>query len=271
MTRQCTFLKDAFMFGRSHEKIGLHHGFTLIELLVVISIVAILVAIMLPALSQARDATRQVACASNAKQIMFAWNAYQTDSAGRLPYKDREDVPSVGERTIWATLMNPYLGDARLRQYPQEDSCFRAQRTLGGILSCPSMAAAPSNLIIDGRYIAVAFSDYGMNNRIDGIGRNDSSDEPIAIHKIDEIAIPSQMLIIGDSSNFGNVGRGWYNLIAPQSNATYQQTWGNRHASETGLNIAFADAHVALRKVDELGNSAVPDSVNPPWLSYTGN
>lgn len=54
-------------------------GFTLIELLVVISIIALLIAVLLPALSQARDTARRAMCASNLRQITIAWTYYDFD------------------------------------------------------------------------------------------------------------------------------------------------------------------------------------------------
>ncbi len=57
-----------------------HKGFTLIELLVVISIIALLVGILLPALGAARSAARRIACASNARQIGIAHISYGTEN-----------------------------------------------------------------------------------------------------------------------------------------------------------------------------------------------
>lgn len=57
-----------------------HRGFTLIELLVVISIIALLVGILLPALGAARSAARRIACASNMRQIGVAHVSYGTEN-----------------------------------------------------------------------------------------------------------------------------------------------------------------------------------------------
>jgi prepilin-type N-terminal cleavage/methylation domain-containing protein/prepilin-type processing-associated H-X9-DG protein len=59
-------------------------GFTLVELLVVISIIALLMAILLPALSKARTQAKRIVCLSGLKQLVVAWMAYAENNDGKI-------------------------------------------------------------------------------------------------------------------------------------------------------------------------------------------
>ncbi|QNN24975.1 prepilin-type N-terminal cleavage/methylation domain-containing protein [Planctomycetales bacterium ZRK34] len=61
------------------------HGFTLIELLVVVSIIALLIAILLPSLHQARQTAKLIVCMSNERQLATAVNAYAVENKNHLP------------------------------------------------------------------------------------------------------------------------------------------------------------------------------------------
>jgi prepilin-type N-terminal cleavage/methylation domain-containing protein/prepilin-type processing-associated H-X9-DG protein len=88
-------------------------GFTLVELLVVISIIALLMALMLPALGAAREAGRRTQCAANLHAIGQASVVYANTYRGHLPVTERLGVGSFtlvmpSEQFIWSGGMAPY-------------------------------------------------------------------------------------------------------------------------------------------------------------------
>jgi prepilin-type N-terminal cleavage/methylation domain-containing protein/prepilin-type processing-associated H-X9-DG protein len=89
----------------------LRTGFTLIELLVVIAIIAILAAMLLPALARAKDQARATQCLSNLKQLTIGYFAYEQDYGKGIEYGTID--------TVWTTTLYPYQGSVpRVRLCP---------------------------------------------------------------------------------------------------------------------------------------------------------
>ena len=91
------------------------HAFTLIELLVVISIIALLIALLLPTLAHAREAANQVACAAHQKQMALATLVYVEDHDGVVPVGL---IPGA-RFPYWPARILHYLNDEQIFVCPQ--------------------------------------------------------------------------------------------------------------------------------------------------------
>ena len=80
-------------------------GFTLIELLVVLTIIFILVGMLLPALSGAREKSKRMACASNLKQIGASMLAYAGDNGNHLPTAGANSVNGSATPVLWDLIL----------------------------------------------------------------------------------------------------------------------------------------------------------------------
>jgi len=83
-------------------------GFTLIELLVVIAIIGVLIALLLPAVQQAREAARRSQCVNNLKQIGLALHNY-VDANKTFPGNESGYTSGIGHANTWMAMILPYL------------------------------------------------------------------------------------------------------------------------------------------------------------------
>src|SRR5436305_5462956 len=85
-------------------------AFTLVELLVVIAIIGILAALLLPALGQAKEKGRRIACLSNLRQVNLVIRLYADDSGDRLPALPDPNPYPNGVGAYYKQLVKGYLG-----------------------------------------------------------------------------------------------------------------------------------------------------------------
>ncbi len=158
-------------------------GFTLVELLMVIAIIGVLVALLLPAIQAAREASRRTHCQNNLRQLGTALLNYEQQHqelpVGCLGYTlPVAEWSAIPQRLIsWNVQLLPFLEQNSLWSAYQLDlpSNDARNQTMGAtvlaIFLCPS---TPSELLINptGSWRGQAFTDYGGLYGVEGVGRD---------------------------------------------------------------------------------------------------
>ena len=201
-------------------------AFTLIELLVAIAIVAILAALLLPALSKAKGTTQAVACRSNLKQWGLATHLYATDHEDYLP---REGTPNPSN----AEVNNPmYQGwymqlpeQMNLPRYADMPWRTNALADVGNtIWICPSNPRRSNGLNL---------FHYCLNEYVNGTGSNNVS------IRISAIRQTSAVVWLFDSKNLPAVG---------------EQNFVHTNLHNHGAQFVFLDGHVMRFRSAEYWN-----------------
>ena len=106
--------------------------FTLIELLVVIAIIAILAAMLMPALQQSRETAKKIKCAGNIKQVGMCFLNYAADFKGMAPAHHYAYFVGGSSKNNWVGFMRDTLN------YIPKDKKASGTPSNSSILSCPS-------------------------------------------------------------------------------------------------------------------------------------
>lgn len=220
-------------------------GFTLIELLVVISIIALLIAILLPALTQARAVAQGAACLSNQRQIGLAMVMYLGDNDdSHIPYSHRimnSQVSDSFQPGLWPGVLSVrlnYLSSLEVFDCPTFDA---PDGTDWATLNTSNANAS-----------AFGFSEYGYNNFHVGssLRLGFSGSKRFTPARTDEIRKPTATIMLGDALHYQNVPtlyRGYY-LMSDANTNVY-----GPHARHNGnINLIWVDGHGTSTKVDDV-------------------
>jgi prepilin-type N-terminal cleavage/methylation domain-containing protein len=182
------------------------HAFTLIELLVVISIIALLIGILLPALGAARDAARSSVSLSNLRQIGIGLSAYQADRDGYFPMHSSSlsgPLRVQGNKPRWVDYLHDFMPSDEVFRSPQlsEGDWARFGKPFWHELSNTSAEpAAASTTPPSATGVTAAdakkFGGYGYNFQYLGNARN----APTFHGSLDRtIRVPSSTVAVGDT------------------------------------------------------------------------
>ena len=227
-------------------------NFTLIELLVVIAIIAILAALLLPALGAAKDSAKRIQCANNQRQILLGYHMFvQNYKDNMLPWRIYPDEShGVDQRNYtgtsgmqWTWLMRDELKMTNLMDYASkgqaDDTIAPSSRK---VVTCPS---APIKVQYWG------YIHYGMMRYFAGGDRAYATDLTPMPKKLTDVKSP-RMILFADS--YDHATKGGSSVI---DNGTIA-TWGfSRHRNS--VNISHIDGAVSTMKyVEHLKRSNNP-------------
>jgi prepilin-type N-terminal cleavage/methylation domain-containing protein/prepilin-type processing-associated H-X9-DG protein len=258
----------------SHRK---NRGFTLIELLVVIAIIAILAAMLLPALAKAKAKAQQAVCLSNLKQWGLADSMYVDDNNQTFPYPRYQNsyCPASADQDnpawltvngyhnqghgddVWFNALPSYVASKTIYQWAYDSKLFNNSKS---IFTCPtatSLGIAPADAIGGtDRYNMIPgvrpLFNYGMNSKSLA---NENISAVVTTLKAAMVVHPSSFVLFSDVRD-RSAEIPYYpasDLSPPSGNAIvlatphcYTTRFSSRH--NQGGNITFSDGHAAHYK-----------------------
>ena len=251
-------------------------AFTLIELLVVIAIIAILAAMLLPALAKAKAKAQQAVCLSNLKQWGLAQNLYIGDSKDVFPFPRyqvtslmQQDNPDWGTvqtfhnqnigDDVWFNALPPYIADKTLYYWDIDPIGFDTKKS---IHKCPTaisqgyyqpdtVPSANNQPEHNMRPGARPLFSYSMNSQGPKPLKSSKITHPSAFALFSDVHNRSDELFRGSAANK-------IDLATPHC---YVTRFSSRH--NKGASITFADGHSQYFKYDYIVDAAGKDPLLP--------
>jgi prepilin-type N-terminal cleavage/methylation domain-containing protein/prepilin-type processing-associated H-X9-DG protein len=254
-------------------------AFTLIELLAVIAIIAVLAAILLPALSQARERSHGVTCLNNTRQLTIAWQLYSDDHDGILPYNLSLSTTSLRTNLNW---VNNVLTWDLSSDNTNLDTITQASMGLY-VFDTTSIYRCPSDQTLSAMQAAAGWSQrirsYSMNAMVGNAGMfslngyNINNPGYRQFFKLEQILSPGQIFVFLDEQPY-SIQDGSFLDRDPAaatsgwgSSSVFSSQWLRLPASyhNRAATFSFADGHALFHRWQQ-PTTVVSGAVNLPML-----
>ena len=235
-------------------------GFTLVELLVVVAIIALLLGLLVPALSKARAHTQRVICLSNVKQLLTATQMYTSAYRDAFPFAQDQLYSPQGTQDIAWDQLTVLDGSNQVVQ-----TSAGALWDLNGdakIQQCPSFAG-PSNWGAD------PYTGYNYNASYIGGMVERTATRIISLRRsatLTQVRAPASTAVFGD----GQYANGANKFMRAPQPGTLEQGFSGRYAGTQGYrhhgqntNAGFVDGHVDSMNQRYTDNTDGADKVAP--------
>jgi len=251
-------MKNAF-HNRQRE-----FGFTLVELLVVIGIIALLISILLPALSKAREQAAMIKCQANMRSIYQLMQIYSTDNRQAVMPAQIKTVAMGNVAVYW---WSPGVLGTTMHFSDSSTAFNQAEQAIAKILYCPS---ASHDLDVTGAAAGTGYyGDYTYNHNL---GDFDYRTTPATINvpMSKTTQVPENVVVLTEINK--SLSNQWQQSVFLHmgemlgvSGASQPNKMNTPHARLTKANFLFADGHISLLSPNDFIKQPCQIITSTPW------